>query len=222
MISSVPGRRRFCSGRLLASATSRAVMPLARAMLGERLAAPHHVLAEVHPLLGRQLRDARRPRSAPGRPGTRSAKVRSAGVASRRSSGFRARIVLDGLARALGDHAQVEGALDRDALEVGALVRGDGEAVALRGLGQHDRRVDERHVVLRLAPQPPRLAQLPEVVGLVPLHGAQHLALARVVAGEGEVPVAEQLVEVLQVARGGARGLLGVAALVHPPVAARP
>ena len=50
------------------------------------------------------------------------------------------------------------------------------------------------------------------------VEAAADLVLARVVGGEGEVPVVEHVVQLPEVLRGGAGRLLGAAALVHPPV----
>ena len=64
-------------------------------------------------------------------------------------------------------------------------------------------------------------AQLPVVVGVVLLHGAQDGAVAGVEGGERERPAAEPLLQIGDVVHEGVGRLLGVAALVDPVVDAQ-
>src|SRR5207237_10351520 len=80
---------------------------------------------------------------------------------------------------------------------------------------------DDGDVILRFSRQYAAAIQLPEIRVAGALYRALHRAWAGVVRREGQVPVTELLVEVLQVLGGSARGLFRVLALSNPPVFAQ-
>ena len=110
---------------------------------------------------------------------------------------------------------------DLDRVEAGRRRRRDVEAVVLGRDGHLDGGQEAGDELRGLVGEVAAVAHLPEVLAALPLLDALDVALAAVVAGQGQVPVAEALVEVAQVAGGGAGGLLGVAALVDVAVDAQ-
>ena len=93
MMSSVPGRSRLWSRQAVGLGDRRArSTPFARAMPERVWPRRTTCLRKFTRFSGGRLGDALGHRLGPRPAGTRSAKVRSAGVASRRSSGFRARM----------------------------------------------------------------------------------------------------------------------------------
>ena len=91
----------------------------------------------------------------------------------------------------------------------------DVEAEARRVLRDERRRENEGDVVARLAPETAARRELPEIARARALEALQDATLARVVRGHREMPVAEHLVQVAEIGRGGARGLDGIAPLVE-------
>ena len=113
---------------------------------------------------------------------------------------------------------QARAALDGDPVEgVARAALGRGQAVGVR-VGEHERRGDKhRHVGARLARDGAvDVPERGEVAGalLEAPRGARDHGRVAVVARERELPVAEAVVQVFEVAGGGARGLLRVQALV--------
>ena len=93
------------------------------------------------------------------------------------------------------------------------------EPVLRRVVGDDDRRQDFGDIVLGFGGQVVALVELPEIGVPGLLHGALHVAGAPVVAGHGEVPVAQLGVDVLHVAGVGAGRFLRIEALVDIVVA---
>ena len=211
--------------RMLAADAVGARQPLrAHVVLGrdrlQRLAAPDLVAhGQVH------LRQARALGEFPGQQLALAARQAHGGHAALAGHGVpdHGRIEqLEFLERALGqlgETAQVDRALERDLVELHRLVQRHLVETVLAGVaGDREHRHELRHVVLGLAGQ----VQVPVVGGALALDRAQHRAFAGVVRSQRQRPVAEDAVEVLQVARGGHRGLLGILALVHPLVHVEP
>ena len=93
------------------------------------------------------------------------------------------------------------------------------EAVLGAILGHDGDGNDDGDVVLGFPREDVAAVELPEVGVAGAADRLLDVAGAGVVGGHGEVPVAELVVEVVEMAGGGASGLLGVKALIEPPVA---
>ena len=170
---------------------------------GRQRPVPHHL---AHPQ-----RDAQRVVAAAGRRGP--------------APQFRVQVLehVEGRAGVLGQSPQVQRRRDRHHFAGHLDHRLERQSVLGR-IARHDhRRQDQRHVVPRLARQEtPARAECPEIRMARPIHGALHAAPAAVVGRQRQMPVAELVVQELQVLGGGARGLLGIRALVDVPVVLQP
>ena len=122
----------------------------------------------------------------------------------------------------LGDGAQRNRPVHGDHVVVHRIQLGRLEAVGLGGLRDRQRGEKAGDVVTGLGMEVSILHQGPVRIGPLAGHGAGDAALAGVVRRQGEVPVAEHLVEVAQVLGRRARRLVGVAALVDVLVDAQP
>ena len=121
--------------------------------------------------------------------------------------------------RELRDRTQIDHALQRDFVEAHGVVEFDvTEAVLDRVARDRERGHELRHIRLGLL----REAQLPIVRRALVFDGTHDRALAGVVGRQRQRPVTEDPVQVLQVARRGDRGLLGILALVDPLVDVQP
>jgi hypothetical protein len=77
---------------------------------------------------------------------------------------------------------------------------------------------NDGNVILGFLGQDVAVVEFPEIGVAGALHRSLHRAGAGVVRGHGEIPVAKLVVEIFQVAGGGAGGFLGVLAVVDPHV----
>ncbi len=90
----------------------------------------------------------------------------------------------------------------------------------MRWILGHDRDGDDDgNVVARFFGEYVAVVEFPEIGVSSALDGGLHGAWSRVVSGHGEIPVAELVVEILEMMRGGARGLFGILPIVNPPTA---
>ena len=186
---------------------------------GDRVAALHVVGRHAHALLGRQRQQGLL--EARGGVDRHQQAVRAGRVGGPAMEG---RIELVQLVAAdagdLGDDLQVDLPAGRDLHEIGLVVDlAELEAVGRRVGHDAPHRQELRHVGAGLG----RQLQVPEIdracPGAVAVHGALHVALAAVVGGDGQQPVAvEVIVQRLQVIERGAGRGDDVAAAVVPPV----
>src|SRR5207245_11362086 len=91
------------------------------------------------------------------------------------------------------------------------------DAVTRRVFGDQSELQDNGHVVSRLSRQYVQLVQLPKIGIAGAFDGMLHRSWPGIVRGHYQVPVAEHLVQVPQMARRGTRSLHRILALVHPP-----
>ena len=89
-----------------------------------------------------------------------------------------------------------------------------GRVLGHDGYGQNDWNVVSSFLGKHIAS-----IQFPKIGVTGALDGTLDSTRTRVVGSHGQVPVAKLLVEIFQVARSGARGLLRILAVIHPPVA---
>ena len=78
---------------------------------------------------------------------------------------------------------------------------------------------DDGNVVAGFLGQHVAAVEFPEIGVAGALDGALHGSGAGVVRGHGEIPVAELIVEILEVMSGGAGGFFGILTVVNPPAA---
>ena len=107
--------------------------------------------------------------------------------------------IVDG--HGVGEHRRIE----RDIVE--AILRGM--------IGDDDGREDLRNIAAGFLGQFAAFVELPEIGIAGLLNGVLHTACAPVVAGHGEIPIAQLVINELHVAGVGARGFLRIEALVH-------
>src|SRR5207245_9919515 len=91
------------------------------------------------------------------------------------------------------------------------------DAVTRRVFGDQSELQDNGHVVSRLSRQYVQLVQLPKIGITGAFDGMLHRSWPGIVSGHHQVPVAEHLVQVPQMARRGTRSFLRILALVYPP-----
>ena len=96
------------------------------------------------------------------------------------------------------------------------------QSVLRRILGHDGDCQNDRDVVASFFGQNVAAVEFPEIGVPGAFHGSLHGAGAGVVGGHREVPIAELVVEIFQVAGGGACGSLGILAIVDPHVVAKP
>lgn len=90
------------------------------------------------------------------------------------------------------------------------------EAVLLRVLRHDGDGEDDRDIVSGFSRKVVALVELPEVGITSALHGMLNIRRAPVIGGHGEIPIAELLVEILDVVRVGDGGGDGIEAVVEP------
>ena len=130
-------------------------------------------------------------------------------------AGIQSDELVDGRADKVGDQAQIGGVVDGDGVGEHGRVEGDVVEAVLGGvIGDDDGGEDFGDVVLGFAGKIVALVEFPEVGVAGLLDRALNIAGAPVVAGHGEIPVAELGVDVLHVASVGAGGFFGIEALV--------
>ena len=121
-------------------------------------------------------------------------------------------------AGAASQDAQIRPAFDYHRVVADLGQRFVAQAVLFGLLGEQGRREDRRHVVLRLAPQVARPGQFPEVTLAGASDGLANRPLPRVVGREGQVPVAELVVELFHVRRCRTGRQFGIGSFVDPVV----
>ena len=88
----------------------------------------------------------------------------------------------------------------------------------MRGvLGDQRERQNNRHVILGFLRQHIALVQLPEIRVAGALDGLLHVARAAIVGRHGQIPIAEQPVQIAQMLRRRTRGFFRILPLVDPP-----
>lgn len=126
----------------------------------------------------------------------------------------------DGRVDKIRDEAQIDGVIDGNRVGDDGRVECDVVEAVLPGVaGDDDGGEDFRHVIFGFSGQLMAFVELPEAGVAGARDGVLDVARAVVVGGHGQIPVAELVIEELHVAGVGARGFLGIEALIDIAVA---